>query len=41
LLGGLFAIRKTLNRSHGRVPELCARAAGERASLSTVPGDVV
>ena len=40
-LGGLFAIRKTLKRSDGRVAEFFARAADERVSLSTVPGDVV
>jgi hypothetical protein len=40
-LGGLFAIRKTLKRSRGRVAAHFARAVGERASLSTVPGDVV
>jgi hypothetical protein len=40
-LGGLLAIRKTLKRSHGRVAVFFARAAGDRASFSTVPGDVV
>jgi hypothetical protein len=40
-LGGLFAIRKTLKRSHGRVAEFFARAPDERVTLSAVPGDVV
>jgi len=40
-LGGLFAFRKTLKHSVRRVQRFSARTAGERASLATVPGDVV